>query len=157
MSRTDRADVAPFKGPLRVRGARRRIESLASLVDDRERRGHDLCDAFKQQYPNAPAKLVRYNDRTLTYFRWRRSSARKWRNQAGGTRRARLNPTLTLTSDAGRQLLARLPASVRHDWLAYERQRLALNLEIATAEYERRRLVEYVEANEQLAETGSGG
>ncbi|WP_162622889.1 hypothetical protein [Salinisphaera orenii] len=145
------ADVAPFKGPLRVRGARQRLASLEALIDDRERRGHDLCEEFKRQYPNAPAKVVRYNDRTLTYFRWRRSSARKWRHQSGKTQRPRVNPTLTLTSDDGRALLAGLPVPVQRDWLAYERQRLALNLEIATAEYERRRLAEYIEATRYLA------
>jgi hypothetical protein len=99
-----------------------------------------LVHRFRVSYPDAPAYLTRYADGTYTAYRWRRSSAKHWRSkEPAGT-----NVTLDLTSGAGLALLRTLPTVVQASWLDYERERVALNLELALVAYERARLRDYL-------------
>lgn len=131
-------DVAPLKGPLRVRGARQRIAVLEQVARDGEAEGIQLCEAFQAQFPTAPAKIVRYNDRSLTFYRWRQSSARRW----GSNKPTAIN----LTGDAGQALLARVPDATRQHWLHYERRRVDLNMRLSIATYELYRLQDWLDA-----------
>ena len=131
-------DEAPLKGPLRVRGARRRIAHLEQVIREGEIEGNKLCDAFDTQFPQAPAKIVRFNDRSLTFYRWRQSSHRRW----GSHKTSAIN----LTGEAGQDLLARVPESARQHWLNYERRRLYLNTRLSIAAYEMYRLQDWIDA-----------
>ncbi|WP_353251004.1 hypothetical protein [Salinisphaera sp. T31B1] len=131
-------DETPLKGPLRVREARQRIAALEQVVRDGEAEGTQLCEAFQAQFPKAPAKIVRYNDRSLTFYRWRQSSARRW----GSNKTTAVN----LTGDAGQRLLARVPATARQHWLNYERRRVYLNMCLSIAAYELYRLQDWLDA-----------
>ena len=133
----DRFDVAPLKGPLRVREARQRLAALEQVIRDGEAEGTRLCESFGKQFPTAPAKIVRYNDRSLTFYRWRQSSARRWGNPS--------TTAISLTGQAGRALLARVPISARGHWLNYERRRIYLNMRLSTASYELYRLQDWLD------------
>ncbi|MDA3921900.1 MAG: hypothetical protein PF501_14650 [Salinisphaera sp.] len=131
-------DVLPLKGPLRVREARQRIAAIEQIIRNGETEGTKLCEAFQAQFPKAPAKIVRYNDRSLTFYRWRQSSARRW-----GTNKT---TAINLTGDAGQALLARVPESARRHWLNYERRRVYLNMRLSIATYELYRLQDWLDA-----------
>jgi len=123
-----------------VRSARARIAELDAEIAGLEREGERLVADFRERFPDSPAYLAKYADRTLTGWRWRRSSARRWR----GDRPARVNRTFDLTGDEGRSLLRGLPAGVRASWLRFERRRADLNLAYALARYERTRLQDWL-------------
>lgn len=135
-------DEPPLKGPLRVREARQRIATLEQVIRDGETEGTQLCEAFRSQFPTAPAKIVRYNDRSLTFYRWRQSSARRW-----GTNKA---TAIHLTGDAGHALLARVPEAVRPHWLNYERRRIGLNMRLSIATYELYRIQDWLDALDMI-------
>lgn len=131
-------DEAPLKGPLRVREARARMAALEQIIRDGEAAGTLLCEAFRSQFPKAPAKIVRYNDRSLTFYRWRQSSARRWGSHK--------TTAIHLTGDAGQALLARVPEAARQHWLNYERRRIDLNMCLSIATYELYRLQDWLDA-----------
>lgn len=135
-------DEAPLKGSLRVREARQRLATLQQTIRDGETEGTQLCEAFRSQFPKAPAKIVRYHDRSLTFYRWRQSSARRWGSN---------KPTaIHLTGDAGQTLLARVPDAVRPHWLRYERRRIGLNMRLSIASYELYRIQDWLDALEAI-------
>lgn len=136
-ARSEQFDVPLLKGPLRVREARRQIAGLEQFIRDGEARGAQLCEAFAHQFPVAPAKLVRYRDRSLTFYRWRQSSSRHW---GGNTPSA-----ISLTGEAGRNLLSRVPQAARQDWLDYERRRIYLNMQLSIASYQLYRLQDWLD------------
>ncbi|MGN8159682.1 hypothetical protein [Salinisphaera hydrothermalis] len=138
----DRFDVAPLKGPLRVREARQRLAALEQVIRDGEAEGARLCESFGKQFPTAPAKIVRYNDRSLTFYRWRRSSARRWGNKS--------TTAISLTGKQGLALLARVPESARGHWLNYERRRIYLNMRLSIATYEHYRIQGWLDGLEQI-------
>ncbi len=135
-------DVLPLKGPLRVREARRRIAQLQQLIRDDAAEGAKLCEAFRKQFPQAPAKIVRYRDRSLTFYRWRQSSARHW----GGNS----TTAISLTGEAGRALLSLVPESARRHWLRYERRRIYLNMRLSIVSYELYRLQDWLDGLEAI-------
>ena len=130
-------DVPPLKGPLRVREARQRIAWLEQFIRDGEARGTQLCEAFARQFPVAPAKLVRYQDRSLTFYRWRQSGSRHWGSNT--------TSAISLTGEAGRKLLSRIPQAARQDWLSYERHRIYLNMQMSIASYQLYRLQDWLD------------
>lgn len=152
------SDKLPFKGfnPLRVRGltrhlsimtayrvhqVRARLAELEQQIARAEQDGKNLCQAFRQRFPRSPFYLVRYPNRTMTLYRWRRSSHRHWRGQdipAG------LNHPVNLASEGGALLLRLLPESARPHYLKFERQRLDLNLTLSLRHYERQRLQDWL-------------
>lgn len=139
--------LLPLKGPLRVRETASPVSQaptatrarLLSLERERDRLfalGDAMTAEFRDRFPNAPAYLTRYSDRTLTAYRWRRSSAAPWR----GRRTPGANASLELTSEAGATLLAALDPAVRQAWLDYELRRVRLNHVLALTLYELQRL-----------------
>ncbi len=136
-----------------VRRARTRLAELEDRLAELERDGERMVSEFRHRFPDAPAYIARYTDRTLTRWRWRRSSARRWR----GSLPRGVNPTFELTGEQGRLLLRQLPEPVREAWLRYERQRVDLNLFYALARYERARIEDWLARRASLAQAGSGG
>ena len=67
--------------------------------------GDALVTEFRSKYPDSPAYLVRYADRTLNDYRWRLSGSAKWRHigMAGN------KVAVDLTSEKGQIVLASLP------------------------------------------------
>lgn len=135
-------DVPPLKGPLRVREARQRLASLEQIIRDGEDEGARLCEAFLKQFPTAPAKLVRYRDRSLTFYRWRQSSAKHW----GGNS----TTAVSLTGASGLALLKRVPEVARPHWLNYERRRIYLNMRLSIATYELYRIQGWIDALDDI-------
>src|SRR5690606_401158 len=112
----------------RVHQVRGRLAELEQQIARAEQDGKNLCQAFRQRFPRSPFYLVRYPNRTMTLYRWRRSSHRHWRGQdipAG------LNHPVNLASEGGVLLLQLLPESARPHYLNFERQRLDLNLTLS--------------------------
>jgi hypothetical protein len=109
-------------------------------------RGDRLLQEFRSKYPDAPAYLVRYADRTLNDYRWRLSGHTKWRRLGLPSNKA----AVELTGEIGVQLLAGLPESARHDWLRFEARRQAMNFESAMTKYEVLRLRSLIERQEML-------
>ena len=82
---------------------RKSIAHLATRLATAEARraalfqqGDRLIQKFKTKYPDAPAYLVRYADRTLNDYRWRLSGHAKWRHLGLPSNKA----CLLYTSDA---------------------------------------------------------
>ena len=109
--------------------------------------GDAMIARFREGYPDAPAYLVRYADRTLSDYRWRLSSAGRWRRE---DRPAKINYPVDLTGEAGADLLSRLPAVTRKHWLELENQRIRLNFESALVKYERMRVRSLIDQLEKL-------
>ncbi|MCE7509179.1 hypothetical protein [Alloalcanivorax xenomutans] len=125
----------------RVHQVRARLAELEQQITQAEQDGRNLCQAFRQRFPRSPFYLVRYPNRTMTLYRWRRSSHRHWRGQdipAG------LNHPVNLASEGGALLLRLLPESARPHYLKFERQRLDLNLTLSLRHYERQRLQDWL-------------
>ena len=139
----------PLKTPLpfqSTKAARKRLAQLEARHDELKAMGEQLVQEFQRNFPNSPAYLTRYTDRTLNDYRWRRSSARKWR----GDRPPGINVSFDLTGDAGIDLLTCLPPATRKAWLEYERRRIELNLALSLLNYERYRLNDYLTRMEKL-------
>jgi hypothetical protein len=112
-------------------------------------RGAKLVSAFRRQYPNAPATLVRYADRTLNDYRWRLSGSARWRYLGLPTNKA----TIDLTGETGVRILNSLPEAARSDWLSFEARRQQLNHDSALVKYRvlrLRQLIQHQEALRQL-------
>jgi len=137
MRRGKLADDLPIGN---AREARRRLAALDQRREALHALGADLVREFREQFPNAPAYLTRYSDRTYTAYRWRRSSHKKWR----GSGPRGVNLSVELASPDGRRILGRLPAAAARTWLGYERRRISLNLAVACIEYERARIRDYL-------------
>lgn len=60
----------------RVHQVRARLAELEQQIARAEQDGKNLCQAFRQRFPRSPFYLVRYPNRTMTLYRWRRSSHR---------------------------------------------------------------------------------
>lgn len=117
--------------------------------------GDRLLQEFRSKYPDAPAYLVRYADRTLNDYRWRLSGHTKWRRLGLPDNKA----AVELTGEVGVKLLAGLPVSARQDWLRFEARRQAMNFESAMTKYEVLRLRSLIERQEmlrQLVRQGGG-
>lgn len=117
---------------------------LATLEEHRNQLrayGDRMVAEFRERFPDAPAYLTRYADRTNNDFRWRRSAARRWRGE--GVRRR--NTSIELTGEDGKLLLQWLPEETRRVWIDYERRRIELNLALALTNYERMRLRDYLD------------
>jgi hypothetical protein len=115
---------------------------LEQVLRDGKAEGAKLCETFRAQFPHAPAKIVRYTDRSLTFYRWRQSSARQW----GG----RSATAISLTGEAGLALLSRVPEAARGHWLNYERRRIYLNMRLSTATYEHYRIQDWLDGLERI-------
>ena len=89
--------------------------------------GDRLIRSSRPEYPDAPACLVRYADRTLNDYRWRLSGHAKWRHLGLPDNKA----AVELTGEVGGEALADLPAAARLDWLRFEARRQAMNFESA--------------------------
>lgn len=118
----------PFRN---LREAKLRQEALERRRAQLQQLGRELVREFRERFPTAPAYPARYSDRTLTGYRWRRSSHNA--------------VSFDLTSQTGRALLAQMPEEVRRVWLAFERRRIYLNLALAITDYERIRLRDFFE------------
>ena len=132
---------------------RKRIAALQARLAEVEAKraallgqGDQLVREFRSRYPDAPAYLVRYADRTLNDYRWRLSGKAKWRQLGLPGNKA----TMELTNETGRKILGSLPAITRTDWLRFEARRQALNYESAMTKYEVMRLRALVERQELL-------
>lgn len=126
--------------PYRVHQVHVRLNELGQLIARAEQDGEILCQAFRQQFPRSPVYLVRYPNRTMTLYRWRRSSHRRWR---GRNIPAGLNPPVNLANEV-RELFRFLPKSAQPLYLRFERQRLDLNLALSLRHYERQRLQDWL-------------
>lgn len=142
------AAAAPLGLPTRHSMAA--LRARLAVVEARRARlfaqGDRLVQGFAASYPEAPARLVRYADRTLNDYRWRLSGHAQWRHLGLPTNKA----AVELTGATGRRLLAALPAPARADWLRWEAQRQALNHASALAKYEVLRLHQLIERQEAL-------
>ena len=128
-------------GPeMTVREVERRIQVLESELAKLRESGEAMCAEFKQRFTDPPAYLTKYADRAHKEYRWRRSSAKKWR---GPGAEAGVNKTFDLLGDNGRLLLEWLPERARHVWLQYEQRRITINHEIAMRSFELKRLKEW--------------
>ena len=139
---------------------RRSLSALqARLADTQARRatlleqGNRLIRAFAEKYPDSPARVVRYADRTLNDYRWRLSRKAKWRHLGIPSNAV----TLELTGELGRHVLASLPEVARMDWLSFEARRQALNYQSAVTKYEVMRLRQLIVQQEQLRQLGRQG
>lgn len=139
---------------------RRSLSALeARLADKEERRaallaqGNCLIRAFTEKYPDSPARVVRYADRTLNDYRWRLSRKAKWRHLGIPSNAV----TVELTGVLGRHVLASLPEVARMDWLSFEARRQALNYQSAVTKYEVMRLRQLIMQQEQLRQLGRQG
>ncbi len=131
-----------------IRRARARLAELEALIAEIEQEGTRMTQEFRGRFPDAPAYISRYTDRTFTRWRWRRSSSKIWR---GGRPRG-INPSIELMGSEGRAILRQLPEPVRKVWLRYERQRIDLNLSHAVAHYERMRIEDWLARRASLAQ-----
>ena len=109
--------------------------------------GQEMLDDFRTRYPDGPAYLTRYADRTLSDYRWRLSGRAKWRHAVGLTAS---KASFDLTNATGKQIISYLPAPARADWLQFEARRLRLNYESAIAKYRILRLNSLIEQQELL-------
>ncbi|MGB5648627.1 MAG: hypothetical protein WBM59_01000, partial [Sedimenticolaceae bacterium] len=91
------------------------------------KRGDRLVREFKSKYPDSPAYLVRYADRTLNDYRWRLSGKAKYRVIGIPGNKA----AVELTGETGKKILLSLPEAARIDWLRFEAWRQAMNYESA--------------------------
>lgn len=114
--------------------------------------GDAMVREFRQRFPDTPLYLTRFTDRTLNDYRWRRSSAKRWRRSAT-TDRQGVNLTLDLLGDTGAEILDSLPQDTRRVWLEFEERRLQLNFASACVNYERMRLRDLLERLRLLART----
>lgn len=93
-----------------------------------------VIDEFKAAFrPPRPACLELHHHGGYYHLRWRalaESGNRAFVELCG--------------SEAGHDILSRLPPAVRHAILSFERQRLDLNLASSLCRHEQRRLQEYV-------------
>lgn len=129
-----------------VRGVRQRLAQVERERAELLALGEAMCREFRERFPEGPAYLTRYADQTANEYRWRRSSAKRWRGERVHA------ATLDLTSEPGRALLQTLPDSVRQVWLAYEQRRIDLNLAVAQVNYERRRLRDWLARTAAIGE-----
>ena len=117
-------------------------EKRAALL----KRGDRLVREFKSKYPDSPAYLVRYADRTLNDYRWRLSGKAKYRGIGiPGNKVA-----VELTGETGKKILLSLPEAARNDWLRFEAWRQAMNYESAMTKYEVMRLRSLIDRQELL-------
>jgi hypothetical protein len=132
-----RRSIAVLEARLAVAEAKR-----AALLQ----RGDRLVSEFKSKYPDSPAYLVRYADRTLNDYRWRLSGKATYRDIGlPGNKTA-----VELTGETGKKILASLPQVARVDWLRFEAWRQAMNYESAMTKYEVMRLRSLIERQELL-------
>ena len=130
----------------RIGVLRTRLASIDAKRAALLKRGDELVAAFKAKYPDSPAYLVRYADRTLNDYRWRLSGSAKWRHTGQPGNKV----AVELTGDVGQRILASLPAAAREDWLHFEVHRQSLNYESAMTKYEIMRLRQLIERQELL-------
>lgn len=135
----------PFRG---VREMEIRIKELEMREHELHRLGKRLVQEFKERFPDAPAYLTRYADKTWTSYRWRRPTGYRSR----GKRPTAIYAPFELTSDTGRELLQSLPIPARGVWLDFERRRIELNFMLAITGYERYRIGDLLSRIRQLRE-----
>ncbi|HHQ42879.1 MAG TPA: hypothetical protein ENK20_11400 [Chromatiales bacterium] len=142
-------------GPLALPGLRdraaveARLAQLAETLAQLEGEGRALARRWRSRWPDAPVYLARYADRTLTPWRWRRSSARGHRVRHGG--RQAINPPVEPLGPQGLALLEAMAPALREAWLEAEAERQAINAAAATLAYERERLVRLLDARARIA------
>ena len=142
-------------GPLALAGLRdraaveARLAQLAETLAQLEAEGRALARRWRSRWPEAPVYLARYADRTLTPWRWRRSSARGHRARLGG--RQALNPPVEPLGPQGLALLEAMTPALREAWLEAEAERQAINAAAATLAYERERLARLLDARARIA------
>ena len=142
-------------GPLALAGLRdraaveARLAQLAEALAQLEAEGRALARRWRSRWPEAPVYLARYADRTLTPWRWRRSSARGHRARHGG--RQAINPPVEPLGPQGLALLEAMAPALREAWLEAEAERQAINAAAATLAYERERLARLLDARARLA------
>ena len=110
------------------------------------KQGDALVIEFRTKYPDSPAYLVRYADRTLNDYRWRLSGSAKWRRIGIAGNKVAVD----LTSEQGQIVLASLPLATQNDWLRFEARRQVLNFKSAMTKYEVMRLRSLIERQEEL-------
>lgn len=125
---------------------RDRIAQLKRQRDRLHGEGEALVQGFRAAFPTSPLYLVRYSDRTLTVYRWRRSSASLWRG--AGPKGVNLSVDLSAPLvDA--DLLAKLGPTLPL-FLDYERRRVEINAVIACTLYEINRLNDLLDRRARL-------
>ena len=129
-------NIAEDFAPVTRREARTQIAVLERRLARLRRLGAEMVTRFRWHFPKPPAYPSRYTDRTLTGYRWRMANRRA--------------VSFELLSDTGQMILDQLPPSARKIWLDFERQRIELNLAGAIADYELRRLRDYVDRLDRL-------
>ncbi len=129
-----------------IRALHLRLEKLEAQRQEFLKQGDDMVSMFRRRYPDAPAYLVRYSDRTHNDYRWRLSSAKRLR----GDRPKGLNRSFDLTNETGRALLAQMPEEMRRMCLSLENSRVSLNFQSAMVNYERFRVKDLIERKEAL-------
>jgi len=141
VARSQEEEWEKVLGAPSMREVRERLAQLDARLVDLHLIGKKLGDRFKKSYPNAPIYLVKHVGRGLGEYRWRRSSAKVWRDPT----KRRANITLDLTSEQGKVLLESVPLAVRQDWLRWEAWRVDLNLALSVCSYEHYRLRDYAD------------
>jgi len=142
--------AVPDPGQLPTRKSIAALEARLAVAEAKRaallKHGDRLVAQFKSKYPDSPAYLVRYADRTLNDYRWRLSGKAKWRHIGlPGNKVA-----VELTGETGQKILASLPGVARVDWLRFEASRQAMNYESAMTKYEVMRLRSLIERQELL-------
>ena len=142
--------VLPASGEMptrkRIGLLKRRLAEVEARRAMFMQQGDELVAEFRAKYPDSPAYLVRYADRTLNDYRWRLSGSAKWRHIGVAGNKVAVD----LTSDKGQVVLASLPLATQHDWLRFEARRQVLNFKSAMTKYEVMRLRSLIERQEEL-------
>ena len=142
--------VLPKPGEMPTRKSIGVLKTRLAEVEARRasllKQGDELVAEFRTKYPDSPAYLVRYADRTLNDYRWRLSGSAKWRHIGVAGNKVAVD----LTSTKGQMVLASLPFATRNDWLRFEASRQVLNFKSAMTKYEVMRLRSLIERQEEL-------
>lgn len=136
----------PFKGKgdrvdWRLRSLQRKLELTRATRDEIGQSMRALIDQFKQTFrPPWPAHLTLHNTGNSQSIRWRLRGSRLIQQQYFEL----------LMSDTGLSLLDSLSPAVRNVYLAFERERLQLNLQYGLHHYEVRSLQRYLNAAHRM-------
>ena len=144
----EQAVTDPDQMPTRksIAAIRTRLANVEAKRQALFQQGNEMIAAFKAKYPDSPATLVRYADRTLNDYRWRLSGSAKWRHTGQPGNKV----AVELTGEVGQKILSSLPPPTRVDWLYFETRRQALNFASAMTKYEIMRLRQLIERQELL-------
>jgi len=136
----------PFKGKggqddWRPRSLRRRLDHTCALRDEIEQCMRGLIDRFKQTFrPPRPAHLTLHKTGSSQYVRWR----------LRGSRLVKQQYFELSANEVGMNLLQSLSPPAREVYLAFEQERLKLNLLYGLHHYEVRSLKRHLDTIHKL-------